>query len=140
MAFYITDGEDPFWECQVRYLTFLGVGHDTHTFAVIVDSGKQQFECHAFWCEPDAGSVSEAVQAACMVQYQKCLVAQTPPVKSKMLRAGAKVKRTASMDISSFRPRHRGNSPPKFATSSVKKGMMAFFDTFRNKQSAVSMP
>ncbi|XP_064181551.1 amyloid-beta A4 precursor protein-binding family B member 3-like [Anguilla rostrata] len=135
------DGEDPFWEFQVRYLTFLGVGHDTHTFAVIVDSGKQQFECHAFWCEPDAGNVSEAVQAACMVQYQKCLVAQTPPVKSKMLRAGAKVKRTASMDISPFHhPRHHGNSSPKFGTSSVKKGMMAFFDTFRNKQTAVSMP
>ncbi|KAJ8405473.1 hypothetical protein AAFF_G00319460 [Aldrovandia affinis] len=134
------DGEDPFWECQVRYLTFLGIGHDTHTFAVIVDRGRQQFECHAFWCEPDAGNVSEAVQAACMVQYQKCLVAQTPPLKSKMLRAGAKVKRTTSMDISSFHPRHRGNSPPKFGTSIVKKGMLAFFDTFRNKQTAVSMP
>ncbi|XP_061092314.1 amyloid-beta A4 precursor protein-binding family B member 3 [Conger conger] len=134
------DGEDPFWESQVRYLTFLGVGHDTHTFAVIVDSGKQQFECHAFWCEPDAGNVSEAVQAACMVQYQKCLVAQTPPVRSKMPRGGAKVKRTASMDISHFHPRHHGNAPPKFGTSSVKKGMMAFFDTFRNKQTAVSMP
>ncbi|KAG7465181.1 hypothetical protein MATL_G00173630 [Megalops atlanticus] len=134
------DGEDPFWECQVRYLTFLGVGHDTHTFAVIVDVGRQQFECHVFWCDPDAGTVSEAVQAACMVQYQKCLVAQTPPLKTKMLRAGSKVKRTASMDISSLRPRQRGNSPPKFGTSTVKKGMMALFDTFRSKQTAVSMP
>lgn len=62
------DGDDPFWECQVRYLTFLGVGHDTHTFAVIVDAGTQRFECHVFWCEPDAGIISEAVQAACMVR------------------------------------------------------------------------
>ncbi len=62
------DGDDPFWECQVRYLTFLGVGHDTHTFAVIVDAGPQRFECHVFWCEPDAGIISEAVQAACMVR------------------------------------------------------------------------
>lgn len=62
------DGDDPFWECQVRYLTFLGVGHDTHTFAVIVDAGTQRFECHVFWCEPDAGILSEAVQAACMVR------------------------------------------------------------------------
>lgn len=61
-------GEDPFWECQVRYLTFLGVGHDTHTFAVIVDAAIQRFECHVFWCEPDAGIISEAVQAACMVR------------------------------------------------------------------------
>ncbi|XP_026714361.1 amyloid-beta A4 precursor protein-binding family B member 3 [Athene cunicularia] len=62
------------WECQVRYVTFLGVGRDAHTFALIVDTG-QRFQCTAFWCEPDAGTISEAVQAACMVQYQKCLVA-----------------------------------------------------------------
>ncbi|XP_072728809.1 LOW QUALITY PROTEIN: amyloid-beta A4 precursor protein-binding family B member 3 [Ciconia boyciana] len=53
------------WECQVRYVTFLGVGRDAHTFALIVDTG-QHFQCTAFWCEPDAGTISEAVQAACM--------------------------------------------------------------------------
>lgn len=61
------EGEEPLWECQVRFLTFLGVGHDSRTFAVIVDGGTQQFECHVFWCEPDAGNLSEAIQAACMV-------------------------------------------------------------------------
>lgn len=65
------EGEEPFWECQVRFLTFLGVGHDSHTFAVIVDGGTQRFECHVFWCEPDAGILSEAVQAACMVSNRK---------------------------------------------------------------------
>uniref|UniRef100_A0A8C4JHX3 PID domain-containing protein n=1 Tax=Dromaius novaehollandiae TaxID=8790 RepID=A0A8C4JHX3_DRONO len=54
------------WECQVRYVTFIGVGRDAHTFALIVDMG-QRFQCTAFWCEPDAGTISEAVQAACMV-------------------------------------------------------------------------
>lgn len=54
------------WECQVRYVTFLGVGRDAHTFALIVDMGRR-FQCAAFWCEPDAGTISEAVQAACMV-------------------------------------------------------------------------
>ena len=54
------------WECQVRYVTFLGVGRDAHTFALIVDTGRR-FQCSAFWCEPDAGTISEAVQAACMV-------------------------------------------------------------------------
>ncbi|RMB96877.1 hypothetical protein DUI87_26946 [Hirundo rustica rustica] len=54
------------WECQVRYVTFLGVGRDAHTFALIVDTGRR-FQCAAFWCEPDAGTISEAVQAACMV-------------------------------------------------------------------------
>lgn len=33
-----------------------------------MDAGTQQFECHVFWCEPDAGIISEAVQAACMVR------------------------------------------------------------------------
>uniref|UniRef100_A0A8B9SVV9 Amyloid beta precursor protein binding family B member 3 n=1 Tax=Anas platyrhynchos TaxID=8839 RepID=A0A8B9SVV9_ANAPL len=37
----------------VRYVTFLGVGRDAHTFALIVDTG-QHFQCTAFWCEPDA--------------------------------------------------------------------------------------
>ncbi|KAK3524022.1 hypothetical protein QTP70_017533 [Hemibagrus guttatus] len=134
------DGEDPFWECQVRYLTFLGVGHDTHTFAVIVDAGTQRFECHVFWCEPDAGIVSEAVQAACMVQYQKCLVAQTPPLRSKMWRAGSKVKRANSMDGSSFPPCQQGCTQTKMASSSIKKGMLAFFETFRNKPPAVPAP
>ncbi|KAG2455835.1 APBB3 protein, partial [Polypterus senegalus] len=134
------DGDDPFWECQVRYLTFLGIGKDTHTFAVIVDAGRQRFECHVFWCDPDAGSISEAVQAACMVQYQKCLVAQTPPVRSKISHAEPKVKRATSMDSSGFLPSTRGSSSPKFATSSMKKGMLAFFETFKNKQAAVSTP
>ncbi|KFZ66775.1 Amyloid beta A4 precursor protein-binding family B member 3, partial [Podiceps cristatus] len=39
------------WECQVRYVTFLGVGRDAHTFALIVDMGTR-FQCTAFWCEP----------------------------------------------------------------------------------------
>nr|XP_046171156.1 amyloid-beta A4 precursor protein-binding family B member 3-like isoform X3 [Oncorhynchus gorbuscha] len=135
------DGDDPFWECQVRYLTFLGVGHDTHTFAVIVDCGTQRFECHIFWCEPDAGIISEAVQAACMVQYQKCLVAQTPPPRSKMWQAGSKVKRANSMDGFTFpAPLHQGLSPPMTGSSTAKKGMLAFFETFINKQSAVSTP
>ncbi|MGH0124344.1 UNVERIFIED_CONTAM: hypothetical protein FKN15_016148 [Acipenser sinensis] len=54
-------------ECRVRFLSFMGVGRDIHTFAFIMDSGNQHFESHVFWCEPNAGDVSEAVQAACMV-------------------------------------------------------------------------
>uniref|UniRef100_A0A3B4VN52 Amyloid-beta A4 precursor protein-binding family B member 3 n=1 Tax=Seriola dumerili TaxID=41447 RepID=A0A3B4VN52_SERDU len=144
------EGEEPFWECQVRFLTFLGVGHDCHTFAVIVDGGTQRFECHVFWCEPDAGILSEAVQAACMVQYQKCLVAQTPPPRSKSWRANpSKVKRANSMDGAAFPPltsRYHGGSGSTMLTPritkgnsrSVRKGMMAFFETFRNKQTATS--
>lgn len=59
------------WECQVRYVTFIGIGKDAHTFALITDMGQQRFQCTAFWCEPDAGIISEAVQAACMVNVIK---------------------------------------------------------------------
>lgn len=147
------EGDEPFWECQVRFLTFLGVGHDSHTFAVIVDGGTQRFECHVFWCEPDAGVISEAVQAACMVQYQKCLVAQTPPPRTKSWHVTpSKVKRANSMDGPTFSflsSRHQGNSSSTATgsvtkgtvsggSSSVRKGMLAFFETFRNKQAATS--
>ncbi|XP_060942230.1 amyloid-beta A4 precursor protein-binding family B member 3 [Limanda limanda] len=141
------EGEEPFWECQVRFLTFLGVGHDSHTFAVIADGGTQRFECHVFWCEPDAGVVSEAVQAACMVQYQKCLVAQTPPPRSKSWRANpSKVKRANSMDGAAFPPlasRYHSSSSSTMMTAripkgsgGVRKGMIAFFETFRHRQTA----
>ena len=55
-------------ECRVRFLSFMGVGRDIHTFAFVMDSGNQHFQCHVFWCDPNAGSVSEAVQAACVVR------------------------------------------------------------------------
>ncbi|KAM4545492.1 amyloid-beta A4 precursor protein-binding family B member 3 isoform 2-T2 [Odontesthes bonariensis] len=144
------DGDEPIWECQVRFLTFLGVGHDSHTFAVIADGGTQRFECHVFWCEPDAGILSEAVQAACMVQYQRCLVAQTPPPRTKSWRVTpSKVKRANSMDSAAFPPltshQHGSSSSSLMMTrrtkgngGGVRKGMMAFFETFRNKQAATS--
>ncbi|XP_011482130.1 amyloid-beta A4 precursor protein-binding family B member 3 isoform X1 [Oryzias latipes] len=135
-------GEDePLWECQVRFLTFLGVGHDSHTFAVIADGGTQQFECHVFWCEPDAGILSEAVQAACMVQYQKCLVAQTPPPRPRSWHmTPSKVKRANSMDGAVFPPltSRTGSLMTTKGSINVRKGMMAFFETFRTKQATTS--
>lgn len=61
------DEEEVLVECRVRFLSFMGVGRDVHTFAFIMDVGGQRFDCHVFWCDPNAGNVSEAVQAACMV-------------------------------------------------------------------------
>lgn len=77
-------------ECRVRFLSFMGVGKDAHTFAFIMDSGNQRFECHVFWCEPNAGNVSEAVQAACMVSdrglriggVRRCWDSPTTPLVS----------------------------------------------------------
>lgn len=57
-------------ECRVRFLSFMGVGKDIHTFAFIMAKGPGDFICHMFWCEPNAASLSEAVQAACMVSQQ----------------------------------------------------------------------
>ncbi|XP_077448760.1 amyloid-beta A4 precursor protein-binding family B member 3 isoform X2 [Stigmatopora argus] len=125
------EGEEPVWACQVRFLSFLGVGHDDRTFAVIADGGRQRFECHVFWCRPDAGPLSEAVQAACMVQYQKCLVAQTPPPRSRAWRqAPPKVKRANSVDGAVFQS---GEAPGK-GSGVPRRGMMAFLDTFRNRR------
>lgn len=77
------------WECQVRYVTFLGVGRDAHTFALIVDTGRR-FQCAAFWCEPDAGTISEAVQAACMVSSGGGPAPPLPGGRRKGTRAGGR--------------------------------------------------
>lgn len=58
-------------ECRVRFLSFMGVGKDVHTFAFIMAESPQDFSCHMFWCEPNAASLSEAVQAACMVSLKR---------------------------------------------------------------------
>uniref|UniRef100_A0A673XGC4 Amyloid beta protein binding family B member 1 n=1 Tax=Salmo trutta TaxID=8032 RepID=A0A673XGC4_SALTR len=74
--------EEVMSECRVRFLSFMGVGKDVHTFAFIMVEGPGDFICHMFWCEPNAASLSEAVQAACMLRYQKCLDARPPSLGS----------------------------------------------------------
>lgn len=78
-------------ECRVRFLSFMGVGKDVHTFAFIMDTGNQHFECHVFWCEPNAGNVSEAVQAACMVSNPTTGSALIPLLLFCMLQIKAKL-------------------------------------------------
>lgn len=140
-------GEEALWECKVCHVTFLGVGHDSHTFAVIADGGTRDFQCHVFWCEPDAGPLSEALQTTCMLQYQRCLVAQTPPVRKRQChgapgRVPGRVQRANSMDSSTCLPSpscYHGSTGNKGSSSNcsnttTKKGMLAFFETFLNKQ------
>uniref|UniRef100_A0A8C8SWQ7 Amyloid beta precursor protein binding family B member 3 n=1 Tax=Pelusios castaneus TaxID=367368 RepID=A0A8C8SWQ7_9SAUR len=131
------------WECQVRYVTFIGVGKDAHTFALIVDLGQQHFQCTAFWCEPDAGTISEAVQAACMVQYQKCLVASSSRLRPKgSSRLVLKMKRTASVDSSGCPFPSTGHTLQKSSSSSStrKRGVFSFLEVFRQKQSVLHTP
>uniref|UniRef100_A0A670IMR0 Amyloid beta protein binding family B member 3 n=1 Tax=Podarcis muralis TaxID=64176 RepID=A0A670IMR0_PODMU len=131
------------WECQVRYVTFIGIGKDAHTFALITDMGQQRFQCTAFWCEPDAGTISEAVQAACMVQYQKCLVASTSRMRPKSgSRSILKMKRTVSVDspVCSFPVTGHSLQKNGNAATTRKRGLFSFFEAFRQKHSILHTP
>uniref|UniRef100_A0A667WMJ5 Amyloid beta protein binding family B member 2 n=1 Tax=Myripristis murdjan TaxID=586833 RepID=A0A667WMJ5_9TELE len=108
-------------ECRVRFLSFMGVGRDVHTFAFIMDAGGQHFDCHVFWCEPNAGNVSEAVQAACMLRYQKCLVARPPSQKA----------------CGSSPP---GDSVSRRVSTSVKRGVLSLIDTLKQKRPVTELP
>ncbi|KAH0618096.1 hypothetical protein JD844_017077 [Phrynosoma platyrhinos] len=131
------------WQCQVRYVTFIGIGKDAHTFALITDMGQQRFQCTAFWCEPDAGIISEAVQAACMVQYQKCLVASTSRMRPKIgSRSILKMKRTVSVDSPVYPFPATGHSLQKNGNGGPvrKRGVFSFFEAFRQKHSMLQTP
>nr|XP_021125104.2 amyloid-beta A4 precursor protein-binding family B member 2 isoform X14 [Anas platyrhynchos] len=108
-------------ECRVRFLSFMGVGKDVHTFAFIMDTGNQHFECHVFWCEPNAANVSEAVQAACMLRYQKCLVARPPSQKVRP-------------------PPPPADSVTRRVTTNVKRGVLSLIDTLKQKRPVTEMP
>ncbi|XP_053102439.1 amyloid-beta A4 precursor protein-binding family B member 3 isoform X9 [Hemicordylus capensis] len=137
------DEDTCIWECQVRYVTFIGIGKDAHTFALITDMGQQRFQCTAFWCEPDAGTISEAVQAACMVQYQKCLVASTSRMRTKSgPRSILKMKRTVSVDspVNPFPASGHSLQKNGSGASTRKRGVFSFFEAFRQKHSMLQTP
>ncbi|XP_012621537.1 amyloid beta precursor protein binding family B member 2 isoform X2 [Microcebus murinus] len=113
--------EEVLVECRVRFLSFMGVGKDVHTFAFIMDTGSQRFECHVFWCEPNAGNVSEAVQAACMLRYQKCLVARPPSQKVRP-------------------PPPPADSVTRRVTTNVKRGVLSLIDTLKQKRPLTEAP
>ncbi|KAM4810144.1 amyloid beta precursor protein binding family B member 2 [Rhinophrynus dorsalis] len=113
--------EEVLVECRVRFLSFMGVGKDVHTFAFIMDTGNQHFETHVFWCEPNAASVSEAVQAACMLRYQKCLVARPPSQKAQP-------------------PPPPSDTVTRRVTTSVKRGVLSLIDTLKQKRPVADMP
>ncbi|XP_061882281.1 amyloid beta precursor protein binding family B member 2-like isoform X2 [Entelurus aequoreus] len=115
------DEEEVLVECRVRFLSFMGVGHDVRTFAFVMDAGGHRFDCHVFWCEPNAGSVSEAVQAACMLRYQKCLVARPPSQKA----------------CGSSPP---GDSVSRRVSTSVKRGVLSLIDTLKQKRPVTELP
>ncbi|KAM6122854.1 LOW QUALITY PROTEIN: amyloid-beta A4 precursor protein-binding family B member 3 [Phoenicopterus ruber ruber] len=127
------------WECQVRYVTFLGVGRDAHTFALIVDTGRR-FQCAAFWCEPDAGTISEAVQAACMVQYQKCLVAAAPGAKAKGATGRGRAGPADSGDAASGAAKASAGSGGAAEAGARKRGFFSFLEAFRPRRALLHTP
>ncbi|TRZ03005.1 hypothetical protein DNTS_014269 [Danionella cerebrum] len=108
-----SETEEVLAECRVRFLSFMGVGKDVHMFAFILVEGPGDFICHMFWCEPNAAGLSEAVQAACMLRYQKCLDARPPnsgisclprpPADSVAHRVGSSVKKSVQNLLGSFK-------------------------------------
>uniref|UniRef100_A0A3P9KQA0 Amyloid beta precursor protein binding family B member 1 n=1 Tax=Oryzias latipes TaxID=8090 RepID=A0A3P9KQA0_ORYLA len=109
--------EEVLSECRVRFLSFMGVGKDVHTFAFIMAEGPREFTCHMFWCEPNAASLSEAVQAACMLRYQKCLDARPPGLASCLPTPPAdsvarRVKKGVQSLLGSFKSYRSGSQSP----------------------------
>uniref|UniRef100_A0A3B4ZRY3 Amyloid beta precursor protein binding family B member 1 n=1 Tax=Stegastes partitus TaxID=144197 RepID=A0A3B4ZRY3_9TELE len=103
--------EEVLSECRVRFLSFMGVGKDVHTFAFIMAEGPREFTCHMFWCEPNAASLSEAVQAACMSRVsktlfmlRKCLDARPPMAR--------RVKKGVQSLLGSFKSYRSGSQSP----------------------------
>ncbi|NXW88051.1 APBB1 protein, partial [Alopecoenas beccarii] len=108
-------------ECRVRFLSFMGVGRDVRSFAFIMASAPGAFRCHMVWCEPNAAGLSEALQAACMLRYQKCLDARpqasssclpAPPADSVARRVGSSVRRGVQTLLGSLKPKRLGAQTP----------------------------
>ncbi|KAA8594159.1 hypothetical protein FQN60_004993 [Etheostoma spectabile] len=109
--------EEVLSECRVRFLSFMGVGRDVHAFAFIMAEGPGDYTCHMFWCEPNAASLSEAVQAACMLRYQKCLDARPPSLSSCLPTPPAdsvarRVKKGVQSLLGSFKSYRSGSQSP----------------------------
>uniref|UniRef100_A0A8D2LPF4 PID domain-containing protein n=1 Tax=Varanus komodoensis TaxID=61221 RepID=A0A8D2LPF4_VARKO len=108
-------------ECRVRFLSFMGIGKDARSFAFIMAAAPGTFYCHTLWCEPNAAGLSEAVQAACMLRYQKCLDARpqstssclpAPPADSVARRVGSTVKRGVQSLLGTLKPKRQGAQTP----------------------------
>ncbi|XP_054829386.1 amyloid beta precursor protein binding family B member 1 [Eublepharis macularius] len=108
-------------ECRVRFLSFMGIGKDVRSFAFIMAAAPGNFLCHMVWCEPNAAGLSEAVQAACMLRYQKCLDARpqstssclpAPPADSVARRVGSTVRKGVQTLLGTLKPKHQGAQTP----------------------------
>nr|XP_003230378.2 PREDICTED: amyloid beta A4 precursor protein-binding family B member 1 [Anolis carolinensis] len=111
-------------ECRVRFLSFMGIGRDVRSFAFIMATAPGDFRCHMVWCEPNAAGLSEAVQAACMLRYQKCLDA----------RPQASTSPSSSSSSSCLPAPPAADSVARRVGSSVRKGVQTLLGTLKPKR------
>ncbi|KAI3353209.1 hypothetical protein L3Q82_019759 [Scortum barcoo] len=136
------DEEEVLVECRVRFLSFMGVGRDVHTFAFVMDAGGHRFDCHvrllvraqrrecvggcagSLYGESLSGNTELTPQlerAEPSLRYQKCLVARPPSQKAC------------------------GSSPPgesvsRRVSTSVKRGVLSLIDTLKQKRPVTELP
>lgn len=65
-------------EVRVRFLSFMGIGSDVRTCGIIIHTARDDFEAHCFYQTPSTGALCKAIEAACVLRYQKCLDAHHP--------------------------------------------------------------
>ncbi|KAI6177294.1 hypothetical protein M3Y97_00891100 [Aphelenchoides bicaudatus] len=69
---------DQIAQCRVRYLSFLGIGHDIKYCAFIIHTSNENFMCYVFHVEPSAATMAKTIEGACKLRYQKILDANIP--------------------------------------------------------------
>ncbi|MPC90863.1 Protein Fe65 [Portunus trituberculatus] len=66
-----TDDGKQIAECRVRFLSFLGIGHDVKHCAFIMHTAQDQFIAYVFFCEPSTGALCKTIEAACKCRRGK---------------------------------------------------------------------
>ena len=121
-AHHDVDHKDrPLLDCRVRYLSFVGIASDdVRVCAFITHSADDTFFAHVFHCEPSAGALSKAIEAACELRFQKCLDSRhsvAPPKQQK-----PEMKMTSSISsISSLYGEKISTKMSNFANSFAKR-------------------
>jgi len=68
---------------RLRYLSFMAIGNDPRMFGFIHLIGPEEYRCHVLCCNPTAIELSQTLQEACVLRYQKA-------VEAKQQRVGAR--------------------------------------------------
>jgi len=79
----IDNPEEIIFDARVRFIEYIGMGRQEEMCSLVVDpnpgSSQRRFVAHVFHCEPNAGALTKALEAAYKLRYQKCLDAHSRP-------------------------------------------------------------